>query len=537
MYKMLIVDDEPLIREYIRKNTPLLNESWVTAAEAMDGVEALGLMEKQQFDLVVTDIKMPEMDGLELAKAISVKYPGQKVAILSGYDEFSFAKKAMGCGVLDYLLKPIVKEEFRSLLDKMALQIEAEKREQAAYKTLKALSEDSRIQVARNFLKAVVSDSNVEIKALYPLVHRLRIDLIESEGSILTLELDEDILLERAIPPSDIPVYKFILNQMASEILEDEPYSLVFFDGNENTNVLLSGENTAQIMEKCRNAFTRISAAMIEHTGISITAAAGTPVNDVLQLNASYGRACDMMFKRLEAGGNRLFFYAEEGVTGLAEKDFFEKALSAIKRALLDNSETACHFGLANYINQIKDPDILSVFRYGIHLIKSIAMSKPGYPDEKADAALKVLNSLRENHKGDISEEDILRVYKNMLAAFMVTPEDHHAVNEHDIVLKAKDYIYSHYSEPISLALVAEKAGVSPSYLSDLFHKSVGESYIKFVTRIRMEQAAKLLKSVPAPRICDIPEKVGYISVKHFSYVFKQHFNMTPGEYQERGKT
>ena len=534
MYRMLIVDDEPLIREYIRKNTPLLKEGWEVTAEAMDGVEALELLAKQEFDLVVTDIKMPEMDGLELTRVLAEKYPRQKVVILSGYDEFGFAKEAMSCGVREYLLKPIVKDDFCSLLDKITLQIESEKKEQVVYNTLKALSEDSRTQVARNFLKAVVSDSNVEIKSLYPLVHRLRINLIESEGLIMTIVLDEDILLENSISPGDIPVFKFILNQMASEILEDELCSLVFFDESEDTNILLTGESKNEILEKCRNIFGKISSSMLEYTGVSVTASAGPPVNDVLQLKASYDSACSILLNRLETGGNRLFLYGGDSDVAAPEAVPLDAAINALRRAVIDNSETSCSLGAADYISCIKSLDILTIYRYGIHLVKSISAPKLGYPDEKAEHALKILGSLKSHHGAALTREDVLCIYKSMLSAFTKHTQEGPAASEHDIVSIAKDYIYSHYSEPISLSLVAEKAGVSPSYLSDLFHKSVGESYSRFLTRIRMDQAAKLLKSVPTLRITDVSEKVGYISVKHFSYVFKQHFNMTPGEYQEK---
>lgn len=279
----MIVDDEPLTREYMKINVPLIDNRWRVTAEAMEGCEALDILQKQQFDLIITDIKMPVMDGLELCSLISKRCPGQKVIIISGYDEFAFAKEAIRYGVHEYLLKPIVKEELQAALNKIAIQIERKKNEQLIYKTMVTLlAEDPKKQVVENLLKTVV------------------------------------------------------------------------------------------------------------------------PVSDIVQL--------------------------------------FES----------NNSQLNC------------------------------------------------------------------------------------TANEHDIVKKTIEYIYEHYSEPISLALIADKIGVSPCYLSNLFHKNVGESYIKFLTKVRMEQAAKLLKLKPLAKICDIAEKVGYTSVKHFSYVFKQYFNTTPGEYQSK---
>ena len=103
---------------------------------------------------------------------------------------------------------------------------------------------------------------------------------------------------------------------------------------------------------------------------------------------------------------------------------------------------------------------------------------------------------------------------------------------EHEIVTHAKQYVDTNYPQPLSLALIAEKVGVTPGYLSSLFHRDAGESYIKYLTRIRMEQAAMLLRRQPAEKVYDVAERIGYVSVKHFSYVFKQHYGVPPGEYQ-----
>lgn len=527
MYELMVVDDEPLTREYMIKNVPLLNNNWVVSGEAMDGFEALVLLGKQHFDLVITDIKMPDMDGLELSRRISEQYENQRVVILSGYDDFNYARQAMSCGVREYLLKPLVKNELRSLLDKIALQAEEEKRSQAAYQAVKRLSDESVKQVVRNFLKAVLSDSNVEIKALYPLIHQLKINLMESAGVILAFEMDEDILLSRSIPPSDIPVYRFILNRIASEILEEDNYCTVFFDECENTKILITGDYADSILEKCKTIYTLISSEMFLHTDISATAAVGYPVDDIFQLKNSNDRAVEILLKRLESGNTRLYLYDEE-----LDPILLNKAVSSVKRAILENNEATCKIEAAEYAGIMKASNIFAAYRYGIYLIKCIRGARAGFPDEQADAALKVLSGLKACDVSAQTSEKIVSTFRNMLSIYINYSQGHAELNKNDIVNRAKEYIYAHYPEPISLALVAEKTGVSPCYLSDIFRKSEGESYIKFLTRIRMEQAAKLLNSSPAQRILDIPEKVGYINVKHFSYIFKQHFGITPGEYQ-----
>ena len=129
-----------------------------------------------------------------------------------------------------------------------------------------------------------------------------------------------------------------------------------------------------------------------------------------------------------------------------------------------------------------------------------------------------------------------IQAFYTSAASFLLPSEEEKAdrnKSENGIVSQAEHYIHTNYAQPISLALVAEKIDVSPNYLSSLFHKELGESYSKYVTRVRMEHAKRIMKENPGLRIYEIVNQVGYVSVKHFSYVFKQLFGVTPGEYQQ----
>jgi two-component system response regulator YesN len=107
-------------------------------------------------------------------------------------------------------------------------------------------------------------------------------------------------------------------------------------------------------------------------------------------------------------------------------------------------------------------------------------------------------------------------------------------INEHEVVSKVKTYIMEKYAEPLSLAQIAEHVGISYSYLSSLFFQNTQESYSKYLTRIRLEHAASMLRHNPPEKISEIAEKVGYISAKHFSHLFKQQYGIPPGQYQEK---
>ena len=120
MLTALLVEDESLMREYLMMNLNNSHNHWVAAACARDGIEATALLNEQHFDLVITDIKMPRMGGLELATHISSNIPNTDIILLTGYDEFNFARTAIRIGVADYLLKPLRDGELHSILDRLA---------------------------------------------------------------------------------------------------------------------------------------------------------------------------------------------------------------------------------------------------------------------------------------------------------------------------------------------------------------------------------------------------------------------------------
>lgn len=535
MYSMMIVDDEPLMREYMKVNAPRINDRWQVTAEAMNGQDALEIMNDRHIDLIITDIKMPVIDGIELCRIISTLYPSVKLVILSGYDEFEFARKAIHYNVREYLLKPVVKNELQAILSNIAAQLDEEKSRENTYKTTLMLSEDSKKQVVRNFLKAVVMESNIEIKALYPLIYKLKISLLESVGNIVVLDLDEYVILEKSIPIADIHIYKFILHQITTELLEESGYGIPFSNGYDNTAIFLTGENAEEVNEKCSAIFIKVSSSMLKNTEIPVIGAVGIPADDVLQLNLSHTKALRALENHLLCSTcTALHTYEDKP----GSRDFItrlENIIFAIQSAILDNNNTNLFISVSDFVGLIDINSIPSILKFGIFLIKKITNLRYASQHENVNIAYGILGKMLFSRKNYIETEEVVKDFIDIIKVFQIkNHEGQQIINEQEIVQKTKEFIYSHYSEPISLADIAEKIGINSSYLSNIFHKSAGESYIKFLTRIRMEQAAKLLRSSSAKKVYDVSEKVGYLSSKHFSYVFKQYYNMSPGEYQEK---
>ncbi|NOU90679.1 response regulator [Paenibacillus sp. LMG 31460] len=535
MNKVMIVDDEPLVREFLKLHFSQNHLDWEVADEAMDGQEAWEKLQEQRVDLVITDIKMPVVDGMELCRRLSQIDHPPIVLILSGFDEFSMAQGAIRYGVHSYMLKPMVKDDLIETINQITDQLERKSREELAFLAMKNISKDSQSQVVKQFLKALVSDSSVEIKALYPLVFRLKVQLIETEGMIMVLDLHEDQLAMKGIPFSDKSIFRFILNQFASELSEESGgMGFVFLDEEQNTCVLMTGEDKNHIKQKCQLLYEKISSVMLTNTGVTVSGALGSYESELFQLQASYQIASRNLHYRLFLDGPTLF----DELTLLNEQprlNALELTMSSIQFALLDHNEIVYSMAINQYVDKMEAFSVSSVLKFGIYLIRRLAKGMNEHRGEVLERAYRHLQKNFQQSNVEWTSESTLILFRETLGFFTSgRNEEPNPVNEQDIVSRVKAYIYAHYSEPLSLALLAEKLGISSGYLSQIFHKTVQESYIKFLTRVRMDQAAKLLKAVPPEKVYDVSDKVGYVSVKHFSHVFKQHYNMPPGEFQEK---
>lgn len=534
MFKMMVVDDEPLTREYLRKNVPLLSSRWEVSSEAMDGKEALDLIKESNVDLIVTDIKMPVMDGLELCREVSKEYPKIKIVILSGYDEFEFARKAIKYGVKDYILKPIVREELKSILDNMALTIEEGRYKEAAYKAMVNLSEYSKRQIVKDFFRAAILDSSIEIKALYPAMFNLKMSIIESEGAVLVLSLDEYSVILKNLQINEIPIYKFMLDQAAEEIAEKLGCGPICLDNEGDTLVLITGSNQDEICKRSFDMYNSVASNIWSTLGITVSGGLGFPVSDELQLNISYKAAVKVLDYGVLSCENSLYEYKNHDMYSKQVSDL-DKLIAPIISGVFEGRLDSLTLSIAGYIDSIKDLNSYELLKYGLYLIRRIRSMDSRFSGEMKESALSLLKDSIKCKKDTITRDKAITLFTCIASNASDSGIKTAMYEEKDIVDRAKEYICSHFAEPISLALIAEKIGVSSGYLSSIFHKNAGEPYIKFLTKVRMEQAKRLLKSCPAQKIYNISEAVGYVSVKHFSYIFKKFTGVSPGEYQERG--
>jgi len=534
MFSLLIVDDEPLTREFMKTNIPSIDPGWIVAGEAQDGIEALEFMEKQKVDLVITDIKMPGMDGLALCDKIKAMNQQQEIVILSGYDEFAFAQEAMKYKVHGYLLKPIKIPALKDILSEVSQQIESKNKEEIAYKTMQNLSIDYQSHICRSYLRAIIEDSQTEIRILHPMIYKMKIDLIQVESIIMILKLDIESIINQKLPSADLTIFQYILFQTATKIVEEHKTGLAVLDASENTVVYITGENSLDLEQKCNNVYSMVSSFLEKQAGITVTGSIGSAKSDVLEMVSSYGDAAKILELGAIKGGNTLYRSQQTGLSDLNWIGIVEKSYTSVITCLIENNEAGLHIALNNYIDTMDNLTVSSVTRFTLLLLDNFNKFKIHLGMAQYELCINQIIKYTIDSNKSYSKNGVVNLCLEIIRLIWGhTPEETEERSTQKLIKDTKEFIYQHFSEPITLSQIADNFQVSPNYLSKIFHENVGESYIKFITRIRMEYAAKLLKTNPYEKIFNIAEKTGYFNLKHFNFVFKEYYNMTPSEYQK----
>lgn len=528
MRSVMIVDDEPLMLKYLSTNLEQIAPGWCVTGIAENGLEAVGLLQTQCFDLVITDIKMPEMDGLELANFIYEIYPKTKVIILSGFDDFDYAQRAIRCGVSDYLLKPLNDANIAETLKKIDLSLKQSEMQKFKKDVLLNIEQFSDSELKGAYFNAVIEGSNESARTIYNNACSRLIWKNEPYSCILILGVDySDIFLKNNDP--DIISYKIRLNQTCTQLAASQGITSNYcrYD---DTALLICADNKDYLEQKMHSIMDQCDSYFYDSRRIHVCGSYGTIVDDFLFLRESYVNAEQtMLASQLDCSLNspsdfiRDHFFLEQ----------FQLSLEAIFLDFVSCDDEKLKNDIYTFLHKLPpQKDLRPLFvRSGIFLLYYLS-EKLEKKEDCLKAAFARTSGLKDLSSSDPDlEEKCHNIVFQAVQSLRLSRHIQRETESSQLVGQAKEYIYAHYSEPISLTLIAEKLRVSSSYLSDLFHKEIGEPYSKFVTRIRMEQAVKLMKANPNDKIYTLAMQVGFVNAKHFNSVFKKYYKMTPTEY------
>ena len=517
MIRIMIVDDMPIFLEYLRGCIDWNAYGFEICCEAHDGKEALEKIEEFYPDVVLTDITMPYINGLELAERITRNYPDISVILITGNNEFEYARKAVKIGVCDYIVKPFEKEEL--ILSLLKLQDNIEKAVESSLH-----QNEEHYDELRGLIYAGVSDDDMAGK-----IEKRIFGEDNSKGYLLAL-LSFDA---KGFPENDTDSRERLMNwenliaRMLEDKLEIDGTFKIFHDFENNIVVLMSFKSEVDIENYKGYEFSDIIQIVKNQLGIN-SAIALAKASSLSELKKAYEKG--------------LVYIAQKGYGQLYDlRNFDEKiaysSLDAIIRLnkdletlqaedaenVLNSLWDTLHFNDTSDENKISISD-MNLLTSAISILMTNIISNgfsiekiygEGFSPEKFMSASASSEELKEN---------VILLYKKRIEF----EKGKKSSQTHDVASAAKAYIESHFSDSnLSISDISENLCVNQTYLRKMFKSEMDMTLSEYITHYRMQEAKHLLTSTDEI-LSSIAEKVGYNDVSYFSNVFKKFYGVSP---------
>lgn len=533
MLKVFLVEDESVVREGLRDNIAWQQHGYRFVGEASDGEMALPLIRKMRPDVLITDIKMPFMDGLALSSIVSCEFPQMKIVIISGYDDFEYARQAISVGVEQYLLKPITKLTLQKVLQEIREKIESE-REQESYleKFREEMLEYEQFS-RRNFLEKLF-EGQLTVQEIYEEAQKLSLELDAACYNLVMVSLWEKKNQEEKGQDLRLLIRK--QDELMHYFLR-YPEFLIFRWNITTYGILIKcdAEQMEELKTRCVDNITRICG----EPDMEWYLAVGEPVERLSLLPECYSKVNHMLSYRFLKPKQHVLRERSAGVAntwqekgGLGGVDVAKADPEIIKGFLMRGQREEVGDFVNSYLESQKEALQSKLFRD--YLMLSVRFTAIAYVETLGYSQEEFLQNTWTDKMQNLSleAEDMGPYMIDLLGKAIELGSKERDGQGKKIIKKALDYIEENYvQEALSLNAAASAANVSANYLSALFSQEKKMTFTEYVTQKRMEAAKKLLRGTEKPS-GEIAAEVGFKDPHYFSFVFKKTQGCTPREYR-----
>ncbi|MBN1221001.1 MAG: response regulator [Anaerolineae bacterium] len=527
LHKIFLVEDEIIAREGIRDNVDWTAAGFEFCGEAPDGEIALPLIETTQPDVLITDIKMPFMDGLQLCKIVRERMPQVKVIILSGHDEFNYAQEAVKLGVTEYLLKPVGVRDLHNLLKKVALKIEQEKAEEEQLQQLKEQIAENRATLRERFLLKLVMGAISSSEAIEK-SQMLEMDIVAKYYLVIIIKVE----LHGCTEGFDYYEYQQV-QQIVSRLVGNNPDVFLLKKDMEELVLILKGHYVEYLEEEGYFLLELITHEINSKTKCTLTVGVGHPKKRIGDIYQSFVEALANAQNVIEEKG-RLGPASEVDKTELLKLD-----KSVIENYLRCGTKDEFNDLFNAYIQPFSETALRS-YLIKNYIFVDVVLTTAKFVKElngSIDQIIPEINHI-ETLLMNIKTMDQIREQAQKILVSVLEFRDSQANNQYvEMIHQAKEYIDAHYSDPdISLSEVAARVSLSPSHFSAVFSQETGETFKEYLTQIRIKKAKELLRTTTL-KTFEISYQIGYNDPHYFSHVFKKNTNVSPKKFRLQVQT
>lgn len=535
--KVLIVDDEPIIRKGISSKIDWDKLQLTKAGEARNGMEAMAVIRQLKPDIVITDIRMPQMDGLQFIDLAKREYPHIQFIIISGYNDFEFARQAIRFGVTDYLLKPVNKEEL-----KQALLIVKER-----LKPQRDNTDDDKREMRLMLSRLLRNDAEEGTRAAFNALWRRM--YASSDPAALSFVVAVYRLQPLKLPyknfrEQESELFDYAIRNLIVHAMDIDVQSVVFQqEAERNEIVAIYGcsrradwEGESAIRRSAERAVHAIRVCL----NLECSAGIGFPsTTDVGNLKRSYEAAVTAVRSEVLVGPGKVHAYRQGALRldGKAETGGLSFISAAQERLLFaslhEHDGERIRIWLEERYRQLAE-NPMSGFEQFESLSLHIYTLLGKYLQEHSEATHSLPETTQHFHNVLLS----CRSWREMTAALqqfaesiMSATANPHAAKGEQIVESVKRYVDSHYFMNVSLSWVAERFFISPNYFSKLFKEKSGQNFNDYVTHVRLQKSLEMMQD-PNLGLTEIAALIGYDSYAYFSSVFRKRFGISPRNYR-----
>ena len=532
MRKVLIADDEVKVGQLVKRliqwdRLGLTCIGLVTdgqTAYEKNGIEALEKIKEFHPDIVITDIRMPVLTGLEMIQKASEQGVKCHFIVVSGYKYFDYAQKALKYGVEDYLLKPIDEDELNRQLQKIVAEEEQREDKQQQVDQIEKKLEDSKYLRHKEFLRQILSQKQENIDAANT---EFGLQLENKCFRGLTFKLDRDIDVAE-----NTQQMQFVLRKIMQKA--EDAFSACTIDliaavqSNHSVQVLLNYFQTEQenIDNRITDFFNELSDYLENFQHYRITVGVSSEVESFEQISTAIEMSKEAAASRLFKGNGRRIEYCQEPHTLFSPKDF-QNEYEEFAKAVETMQPDACQYQIHKCFRLASDKALFAseFYAMGLWLLRSTYDILEIADTFDVDVQQEVLENL--STVADLRDY-VIRQVQQLIKESRSEREN----RERKPVLEAIAYMKEHFTEKITLEDVAATIGFNTNYFSELFKKETGENFSNYLLGIRMEKAKQMLRDTKIP-VYEIGESVGYKDAKYFSQQFMKVVGVKPAEYRK----
>lgn len=523
MFKVMIVDDEYDIRKGLKKLINWEEQGFTIIGEAKDGDEALEMYKRKKPHLVITDIKMPGMNGLELARQIRETSLTSRIIILSGYDDFSYAREAINHDVVSYLLKPIDTDEFCDELVKVRNSLHTE---------LASLYEKRKIAewLKNYFFRKLVRGEALQTDDF----DNDRWEEMKKRNNFTVLLVELNGFRDTQLQPSESEALlkQFAVRNILEEIIGSTNGGILYEESDHQFGILLANDSV-QLSKATVQSMTKQMVDYIQRFAKqSILIGVGHTVETPGQISQSYWKASSALGKSFFHSNQHVFYYDEVNMALSAWS--LKWTAKELSRAVRQLNRIKVTYQLDILFQELSEKDapietIRDVFVYTLVELSRIVIEAEGdwnqmYQDHFSESdQLKTLRTSKE------ARAKLIEICNGMIESIM-NKRNYPVQNNMKEIIR---YIEKYYWKDLNLKKLADIFYVSSAYLGQLFKQETGQYFNDYFNQVRINEAKQLLLNDHLS-ITEISEKVGYKNTNHLYIHFKKITNLNPGDYRKQ---